>query len=112
MKSVHLNRLLTLERSVSTSDGAGGFATVWEAVGTLWAEITPGTGRESGGEEITLSSVPYRITVRGAPAGSPRRPMPGHRLTQSGRVFDVLAVTERDASGHYLTCFACEENPK
>lgn len=111
MKPVHLNRLLTLERSVSISDGAGGFSTVWEAVGSLWAEITPGIGRAAGGEEVTLASVPYRITLRGAAVGTPRRPVPGQRLTEAGRVFQVLAVTERDPSGLYLTCFAREETP-
>jgi head-tail adaptor len=111
MTPVHLNRLLTLERSVQTPDGAGGFVLGWEAIGTLWAEITPGTGRDAGGVEVTRSSVAYRITLRGAPVGSPRRPVPGQRLTQNGRVFDVLAVTERDAGGLYLTCFAREEVP-
>lgn len=111
MKPVHLNRVLTLEQPVATPDGAGGFSTVWQAVGTLWAEISPGSGRDAGGEEITLASVPYRITLRGAPVGSPRRPVPGQRLTEAGRVFQVLAVTERDAAGRYLTCFAREEAP-
>lgn len=111
MRPVHLNRLLTLEQSVSAPDGAGGFSTAWQVVGTLWAEITPGTGRQADGEEITLSSVPYRITLRGAAVGSAQRPVPGQRLTQGGRVFHVLAVTERDAAGHYLTCFAREEKP-
>ncbi|MDR7125381.1 head-tail adaptor protein [Pseudotabrizicola sp. 4114] len=111
MKAVHLNRLLTLEQSVSTPDGAGGFSTSWHAVGTLWAEVVPGTGRELGGEEVRQASVPYRITLRGAAAGSPRRPVPGQRLTDGGRVFQVLAVTEREAAGQYLICFAREETP-
>ena len=109
MKPVHLNRLLTLEQQVSTPDGTGGFLTVWQAVGTLWAEILPGTGREAIGEEVTLARVPYRIILRGAAPGSPRRPLPGQRLTQAGRVFQVLAVTEAEPGGQYLTCFASEE---
>ncbi|MFN4129182.1 MAG: head-tail adaptor protein [Paracoccaceae bacterium] len=112
MKPVHLNRLLSLEQSVSTPDGTGGFSSVWQTIGTLWAEITPGTGRDAGREEVTLASVTYRITLRGAAVGSPRRPVPGQRLTQGGRVFQVLAVTERDPAGHYLTCFAREETLK
>ena len=111
MKAVQLNRLLTLEQSVSTPDGAGGFSTSWQAVGTLWAEVVPGAGRETGGEEVRQASVPYRITLRGAPVGSPRRPLPGQRLTQAGRVFQVLAVTEKDPAGQYLICFAREEAP-
>ncbi|RGP36823.1 head-tail adaptor protein [Pseudotabrizicola alkalilacus] len=111
MNPVHLNRLLTLEQPVSTPDSAGGFSTVWQGIGTLWAEITPGTGRGTSGEEVSMASVPYRITLRGAASGSPRRPLPGQRLTDGGRVFQVLAVTERDAAGQYLTCFAREETP-
>ncbi|MFN3847377.1 MAG: head-tail adaptor protein [Paracoccaceae bacterium] len=111
MKVVRLNRLLRLERPVTSPDGAGGFSIVWQDIGSIWAEIVPGTGRDAGGEEITLSSIPYRITVRGAPDGSARRPAAGERLRESGRVFRVLAVTEQDPTGHYLTCFVREEEP-
>lgn len=111
MTTFQLNRLLNLEQSVVSPDGAGGFSTSWEVLGSLWADVAPGAGREAAGEETTLSRVPYRITVRGAAVGSPHRPVPGQRLTQTGRIFQVLAVTERDPSGHYLTCFAHEEGP-
>jgi head-tail adaptor len=80
-------------------------------MGSLWAEITPGAGRDTGGEEVTLTTVPYRITVRGAPQGSPRRPLVEQRFRDEGRVFRILAVTERDPGGHYLTCFSREEEP-
>lgn len=111
MKAVNLNRLLVLEQLVRTADGAGGFAKTWSPVGSLWAEILPGAGRDAGGEEVTLASVPYRITVRGATQGSPRRPLPEQRLREGSRVFNILAVTERDPQGHYLVCFAREEEP-
>lgn len=108
---VHLNRLLTLEQSIEVPDGAGGYDLSWSALGQVWAEIRPGAGRDAGGEEVTLTSVPYRITLRGAPDGSARRPVAGHRLREGNRLFRILAVTERDAGGHYLTCFAREEKP-
>lgn len=109
MTPVHLNRLLTLERPVVAADGAGGFATLWEVVGTVWGEIVPGIGRDAKGEETMLASVAYRITLRGAAVGSERRPVAGQRLREGARVFQILAVTERDAVGRYLTCFAREE---
>ncbi|MBN2630086.1 MAG: head-tail adaptor protein [Rhodobacteraceae bacterium] len=111
MKAVHLTRLLVLEQPMQTPDGAGGYATSWAEIGTLWAEVLPGAGRDTGGEEVTLSRIPYRITVRAAPEGSDRRPVPGQRLRQGGRLFRILAVTERDAAGQYLTCFSREEEP-
>jgi len=106
-----LSRALVLEGTQRVADGAGGFAETWTVLGTLWAEVVAGSGRDAAGEDVTLASVPYRITVRGAPFGAPSRPVPGQRFRDGARLFAVLAVTERDAAGQYLTCFAREEGP-
>lgn len=90
-------------------DGAGGFANTWVALGSLWAEITPGTGGERYAEFLTLSSVPYRIVVRGAPQDAPSRPKPEQRFRDGARILRIAAVTERDGQGQYLTCFVQEE---
>jgi head-tail adaptor len=111
MRVPRLNRKLVLEEAQRTPDGAGGSTLVWAALGVLWARIDPGSGRERAGEFVTVSTVPYRITVRAAPEGSPSRPKPEQRLREGGRVFRITAVTEEDAEGHYLTCFAQEEVP-
>lgn len=112
MNAPHLNRALVLEGVVRAPDGAGGFTEVWTALGTLWAEVLPGSGSDSLGEERMLSAVPYRITVRGAPTGSTSRPKAGQRFREGTRLFLIQAVTERDPQGRYLTCFAREEVPK
>ena len=112
MKAPHLNRTLVLEGVMRTPDGAGGFTEDWTALGTLWAEVLPGSGSDTLGEERMLSAVPYRITVRGTPMGSPSRPKAGQRFREGTRLFWIQAVTERDQSGRYLTCFAREEVPK
>ncbi len=104
-----LNRKLTLERPDRVPDGAGGFSETWQVLGILWAEIRPGSGREREGEFLTVSRVPYRITVRAAPAGAPSRPRPEQRFREGTRLFRILAVSENDTRGHYLTCFAEEE---
>lgn len=109
MKAPDLNRALVLEGVTRVSDGAGGFSETWAALGTLWAAVAPGSGRDVPGEELVLSSVPYRITVRGAPYGSASRPKPEQRFREGARIFTILAVTERDPDGRYLTCFAREE---
>jgi head-tail adaptor len=109
MNAPRLNRPLVLEEAQRVADGAGGFALSWVALGTLWARVEPGTGRERAGEFVTLSSVPYRITVRAAPQGVASRPKPEQRFRDGARVFRITAVTEEDAEGHYLTCFAQEE---
>jgi head-tail adaptor len=112
MNTPHLNRALTLEGVVRTPDGAGGYTEVWTVLGTLWAEVLPGSGSDALGEERMLSAVPYRVTVRGAPMGAPSRPKAGQRLREGTRLFLIQAVTERDTDGRYLTCFSREEVPK
>lgn len=109
MKSYNLSRKLVLEQMLRTPDGAGGFSASWVALGTLWADVRAGTGSERYAEFVTLSNVAYRITVRGAPQGAPSRPKPEQRLRDGTRLFRIVAVTEADEAGQYLTCFAQEE---
>lgn len=111
MSAVHLNRKLVLEAPQNLSDGAGGFVRAWTVLGTLWGDVQPGSGREAAGVEVVLAAVPYKIIVRGAAVGSPRRPTPDQRLRDGSRVFTILAVTEHDQDARYLTCFTREEVP-
>lgn len=111
MSAPRLTRRLVLEQKTQVPDGAGGFTTQWAVLGTLWADLRPGSGRDVAGEEVTLASVSYRITVRGAVQGAPSRPVPGQRLRDGARAFAIVAVTESDAAGQFLTCFAREEMP-
>ncbi|MFZ3582332.1 head-tail adaptor protein [Loktanella sp. DJP18] len=104
-----LNRKLMLEHAVRTPDQSGGYATVWQALGTLWAEITPGTGTERGANALALSRVPLKITVRAAPVGSDARPGAGQRFREGVRIYSILAVTERDSLARFLICHAQEE---
>lgn len=111
MKSPRLDRRMVLETPERAPDGTGGFQVSWTVRGVLWAALTPGSGRETAGVEVRQAEVPYRITVRGAPVGASARPRPEDRLRDGARVFTLLAVTEADPRGQYLTCFAREEVP-
>jgi head-tail adaptor len=111
MSAPQLTHLLVLEQATRLPDGAGGFTTTWATLCTHWAEITSGAGRITAGEEVFVSQVPYRITLRAAPVGSTARPRPDQRLRLGSRIFTILAVAERDATGRYLVCFSREEVP-
>ncbi|WP_343079350.1 head-tail adaptor protein [Ostreiculturibacter nitratireducens] len=111
MSAPRLNRKLVLEEATRSPDGAGGFTLSWAALGELWAEVKAGMGRERAGEFVTLSTVPFRITVRAAPQGAASRPRPEQRFREGARIFRILAVTEDGPRGEYLTCFAHEEVP-
>lgn len=104
-----LARRLTLESAARVGDGAGGWVETWGALGTLWAEVLPGRGREATGEAGALSRVPWRITVRAAVPGSVARPVAGQRFREGERVFRILSVAEADAGGRYLACETDEE---
>lgn len=110
MSVPNLNVRLELEGSARQGDGMGGYRTVWQRIGTVWAEMKVATGRERGAEVGPRSVVSWRITLRGARAGDPRRPAAGQRLRMGQRLFVIEAVAERDAGGRWLTCFAREED--
>ena len=109
MTAPQLNRSLVLEGPVKMADGAGGYTRVWEPLGVLWAEVKAGSGREKAESAVTLSRVPYRITVRAAPYGAPSRPVAGQRFRDGARIFEIYAVAEKDVQAAYLTCHAQEE---
>jgi head-tail adaptor len=104
-----LSHALVLEAPERVSDGSGGYVEGRVALGTLWAEITARTGRETAHGGAPVSRVGYKIVVRGAPFGTPARPMAEQRFRDGARVFTIQAVAERDPDGRYLTCFAEEE---
>lgn len=109
MKPFNLARKLVLEQASRVPDGSGGHVVSWVALGTLWADVQAGTGGERYAEFVTLSNVAYRIIVRGAPQGAPSRPKPEQRFRDGARIFRIVAVTEADEAGQYLTCFSQEE---
>ncbi len=104
-----LGRKLALEALQRFPDGAGGYLEDWVTLGSLWAEVKPGTGRETEEDFLTLSTVPYRITVRASPPGSLSRPQADQRFREGNRVFRILAVADADTHGRFLTCFTLEE---
>lgn len=101
-----LSRKLVVEAPARSPDGGGGFVQTWSSIGEVWAEVaTRGAGREVD----TASRLQLKITLRAAPQGAPSRPTAGMRFRDGVRIYDIEAVTEADATGRYLTCFAVEE---
>lgn len=110
MSRPNLSRLLTLEAPTRSPDGAGGYASAWAVLGTLWAEVAPAAARESVVPGARRVEQPLRITVRGRPVGAPSRPVAGQRFREGARAFPILAVREADPLGRFLDCAAHEES--
>ncbi|WP_390915088.1 head-tail adaptor protein [Pseudosulfitobacter sp. SM2401] len=109
MSIPQLNHQMTLESPMHQSDGAGGYTETWTPVGQMWAELIGRSGRATVLGNAPVSTGSYKITVRGAPQGDPRRPMAEQRFRAGLRIFAIQAVVERDAQSRYLTCFVDEE---
>ena len=110
MTRVLLNRRLSLEGETRSPDGAGGFVTVWAALGTLWAALEVGRGAEETVADQVRTVQPVTVTVRAAPEGDPARPLRGQRFREGGRAYPIRSVRARDARGLYLTCDCIEED--
>ncbi|MDB6178029.1 head-tail adaptor protein [Paracoccus sp. Z330] len=100
---------LELEDQQRDSDGLGGHVVTWRRLGALFGEMDSGSGRRRSAQVGAESVVSWRIIVRAARLGDPRRPRAGQRFRMGQRVFHIDAVAERDGAGHWLTCFATEE---
>ncbi|MFC3526816.1 head-tail adaptor protein [Paracoccus mangrovi] len=104
---------LVIETPIREADGMGGFRLVWRDIGRIWAEMRSGAGGERFAEVGAQSVVTWRIFVRAAPMGDPRRPRPEQRLRMGedpqARRFRIEAVAEDDARGRWLVCVAKEE---
>ena len=109
MKRPQLNRKLVLEQPEQIADGAGGFITVWQSLGMLWADFEARTGRETNVVGGSVARTNYRVTIRAAPDGAPSRPVAKQRFVEGARVFQIDAVTESKFGSAFLTCFVTEE---
>lgn len=106
---MELSRKLVLEARQRVGDGAGGYIETWMPLGSLWAAIKPGSGRETADAGGALSRVPITITVRAAPIGSSMRPHAGHRFVEGTRIYEIASVSEAAGTAQYLICRATEE---
>lgn len=104
-----LNVALVLEDARHEGDGAGGYRTQWLALGVVYAAMQALRGAKRAGAVGPRSRVDWRITVRGAPPGDPRRPVAGQRLRLGARVLRIEAVAEADPAGRFLEIQAKEE---
>lgn len=86
-----LNRRLVLQAPVETGDGAGGVVIAYQTVTTLWAQVTPKSGRG----DVTAASlgalVTHTITIRAGQAVTTRS-----RFQDGARIYRVVAIRDSD----------------
>ncbi len=99
-----LRQRLALEKPTPVPDGFGGAVFSWDAVATLFAEVTPIRADEGSIGEGLGDLVMHRIVIRHRADVSP-----GDRLALGARVFRIRGVIDPDEDGRYLVCVVEEE---
>lgn len=99
-----LRHRITIERMITTSDGAGGASYNWEKVGDYWAEVVPQKPTEIQLGEQSVPIAVYVITMR-YQAGINS----SMRVKFSGRIFNMKGIWVEKEEDKVLQIIA-EEN--
>jgi SPP1 family predicted phage head-tail adaptor len=92
-----LSRRLALEAPVDSADGAGGVVRSFEAVATLWAEVTPVSAARALEADRLGARITHRIGIRFADDITTR-----HRFREGARIFRIVSVRDRDGRKRFL----------
>ncbi|MEM7619807.1 MAG: phage head closure protein [Pseudomonadota bacterium] len=98
-----LRRRLDIEQLNRVSDGAGGYATSWVNVDTVWAKVEPKIGRERLIAEQVSSRTNYDIVIRYRSDITAEM-----RFRDGTQVFHILSFFDENDQKSYLKCI-CEE---
>lgn len=98
-----LNKRVILQTRTSTVDDGGGNTEAWADTVTLWARVSPLTGRERYAAQQVQSGISTEVEIRHR-AGV----VPQQRFKYGARLFYVQSVIDRDERNETLVCI-CEE---
>jgi SPP1 family predicted phage head-tail adaptor len=98
-----LRSRLTLEAPVEAADGAGGVVRSYDAVATLWAEVTPVSASRALEAARLGARVTHRIVIRFSDDITTT-----HRLREENRVFRIVSLRDRDGRKRFLVIEADE----
>ena len=93
MAAVFTRRLI-LAAPIRTPDGAGGFEVEWEERGALWVDMRMRSGSFRQTEFGRTPRATFRMETHHVPVGEPMRPVPGDRLLDGERIFEVDAIDD------------------
>lgn len=103
MQAGKINRRITIEQRVEVDDGGGGKKITWQPFATVWASITPSTGREVYQSDQVRAELWYDIKIRYR-AGVKS----SMRVNYNGRLFNIRNVRDIEER-HFEMMLKCEE---
>lgn len=105
MKIGRLTQRVALQSPTSTPDAMNECVTTYATVATVWAEVSPLTGREFEAAQATNSEVELKVIIRYY-AGLTSR----WRLVHGAKTYEILAVLNLN-SGKKDLKLLCKELP-
>jgi len=94
----NLRKQIVIQSEQQTPDGAGGYALAWTNVATVWAEISPVSGRELSAAGQLEGRVTHKMTTRWRGDLAITTDM---RILYNARPFNIRAVINTDESNQW-----------
>jgi SPP1 family predicted phage head-tail adaptor len=98
-----MRQRLILQQESRVADTGGGAVLSWADVKTLWASVTPLTGRENMQGERPTAAATHRIVTRHDTAITPEK-----RFLFGARVFNIRHVRSYAEQGRFMEILAEE----
>lgn len=95
MRAGQLRHRIQVERPVNVAQTDGSRVVTWERIASVWARVSPLSGRELVAAQQINAEVSVSITIR-APSVSLQ---PDYRIVFDGRFYDVVSVLDQDERG-------------
>lgn len=99
-----MNKRVQVQSVTETRDAAGGVTQTWSTDRTVWAAISPLTGREYLNAQQVQSSVTAKVVMRYFAGLTPK-----HRLLFGSRVFEIAAVINPDEANEMYELMCVEQ---
>jgi SPP1 family predicted phage head-tail adaptor len=103
-----LDRRVTIDRNVTTQDSSGDPVADWQEVATVWAKITPLTGREGDIDGSILAEADTRIRLRYSPVTATLSPV--NRIRYVGKyattIYNIVSAANVDIAHVEVLIFA------
>jgi len=94
---------VTLEQKAETRDQWGGVVESWQSVATVWAEVSPLSGREFIAAQAMQAGVTVRITIRYRAGVTPVM-----RIKHGADLYNIKAVLPDPTLRRHITLM-CEQ---
>ena len=108
LRSAILRHRVTFQVRSTIIDSVGGQSTNWTDLFTVWAEVSPLTGREQMAAQAVQSETTHQITVRYRSEFAVPKTVAAYRAIYNGRIFNIGGSINQDERNRIVVLSAIE----